>query len=245
MPRKRKNAPPPEWLAPLQEWMRETRLALMSNGHFDDADALQSLTRDHGDEIAKLMQRGFMRRDKPALQSADASRAPFKQPPPDRVELLGSALQVEKKRRAILDDLSVDMRRRYCAAGEVIFVAYHAHKHGTRLERGGPHDSARDLNHPGDVVGIVWTTISDERKAHALAVGGKVLAAMKALYGCPRYRLTQALVKLVTGESAVVYRGVARALEAARVKDRIFFAERHFPTFRNAAIRGTTQSARS
>jgi hypothetical protein len=124
MPRKRKNAPPPEWLAPFQEWMRETRLALMSNGHFDDAEALRFLMRDHGDEIAKLMQRGFMRRDKPALQSADASRAPFKQPPPDRVELLLPALQVEKKRRAILDDLPVDKRRRYCAAGEVIFVAY-------------------------------------------------------------------------------------------------------------------------
>jgi hypothetical protein len=203
MPSKRKNAPPPDWLAPLQEWMRETRLALISNGHFDDAEALRFLVRDRGDEFAKLMQRGFMRRDMPALQSADTSRAPFKQPPPDRDELLLPA-QVEKKRRAILDDLPVDMRRRICAAGEVIFVAYHAHKHGTRLERGGPHDPVHDLDHPGDVVGIERVTIPDQAKAHALAVGGKTLVAMKALYDSPRYRLTQALVKLFTGEALSV-----------------------------------------
>ena len=55
MPRKSKNAPPPEWLAPLQEWVREVRFALMSNRHFDDAEALRLLMRDRGDEIARLM----------------------------------------------------------------------------------------------------------------------------------------------------------------------------------------------
>lgn len=199
MPRKSKNAPPPEWLAPLQEWVREARFALMSNRHFDDAEALRLLMRDRGDEIARLM-RGFRSGDVPAaLPSADASRAPFKRPPLDRVLLLLPALRVELKRRAILDDLPDDKRREICAAGEVIWTAYHAHKHGTRLERGGPHD----LNHPGDVVGIKRVTIRDEARAQALAVAGKTLVAMKALYGCPRYRLTQSVVKFFTGEDVL------------------------------------------
>ncbi len=127
--------------------MREARLALMSNGHFDDAEALRLLmrTRDQeitrlrrlaqagderfdaaearrarGDEIAKLM-RSFMRRGAPAvLPSADSSRPPLKPPPLDRVELLLPALRVEQKRRAILDDLPDDKRRQICAAGAVI-----------------------------------------------------------------------------------------------------------------------------
>ena len=208
MPRKRKNAPPPWWLAPLQEWMREARLALISNGHVDDAEALRLLTRTRGDEIAKLMRRGFMSRrpTSAVLPGADVSRPPPKLPPPDlpldRAALLLPALKAEVKRRAILDDLPVDKRRQICAAGEVIFLAYHAHKHETRLKRGGPHDPAHDLNHPGDIVGIERVRIHDETKAHALAVAGKVLAAMKAFYGCPHYRLTQNLVKLVTGKDA-------------------------------------------
>ena len=109
------------------------------------------------------------------------------------------ALKAEAKRRAILNDLPDDKRRQICAAGEVIFLAYHAHKHGTRLERGGSHDPAHDLDHPGDIVGIERVTIHDETKAHALAVAGKVLAAMKAFYGCPHYRLTRNLAKLSTG----------------------------------------------
>ena len=74
MPCKSKNAPPQEWLAPLQEWVREVRFALMSNRHFDNVEALRVLMRDRGDEIAKLM-RGFRSGDVPAaLPSADALR---------------------------------------------------------------------------------------------------------------------------------------------------------------------------
>ena len=154
MPRKSKNAPPPEWLAPLQEWVREIWFALMSNRHFDDAEALRLLMRDRGDEIARLM-RGFRSGDVPAaLPSADASRAPFKRPPLDRVLLLLPALRVELKQQAILDDLPDDKRREICAAGEVIWTAYHAHKHGARLERGRPHDlqspRRRRRNQAGD-----------------------------------------------------------------------------------------------
>jgi hypothetical protein len=229
MPRKQKNAPPPpppEWLAPLEEWMREVRFALTSNGRFVEAEDLRLLmrTRDQeidrlrhlarvsnkrfdtaeaqharGDGIARLM-RGFLSPAAPAvLPITDSYRAPFKRPPPDRVELLLPALRVEQKRRALLDDLPDDKRRRICAAGNVLFTAYHAHRHETRLERGGPHD----LNHPGDIVGIKRVRIRDESKAHALAVAGKTLVAMKAFYGRPRYRLTQSVVRFFTGEGVL------------------------------------------
>lgn len=202
MPRKRKNAPPP-WFEPLKEWVREVRFALTSNGHCDEAEALRLLMRDRGDEIARLM-RGFRSGAVPAtLPSADSWRAPPKLPPPDlpldRAALLLPVLRVELKRRAILNDLLDDKRRHICAAGGVIWTAYHAHQHKTRLERGGP----RDLNHVGDIVGIERVTLREESKAHALAVAGKTLVAMKALYGHPRYRLTQSVVKFFTGEDVL------------------------------------------
>ena len=43
----------------------------------------------------------------------------------------------------------------------------------------------------------------DESKAHALAVAGKTLVAMKAFYGRPRYRLTQSVVRFFTGEGVL------------------------------------------
>jgi hypothetical protein len=171
MPRKRKNAPPPWWRAPFEEWVREARLAMTSNGHFDDAEALRLLVRTRAEEIARLrglalssnvrfdeaeaeqalkhargdeipkLMRGFVMRGAPAvLPSADVRRPPPKPLPLLRPWLLLPGLQVEQKRRAILDDLPDDKRRQICAAGEVIWVAYHAHRHGTRLERGWPHD---------------------------------------------------------------------------------------------------------
>jgi hypothetical protein len=227
MPRKRKNAPPPWWSAPLQEWFREARLALISNGHYDDAEALRLLlrTRDQeinrlrhlarvnkerfdaaevqharGDGIAKLMG-SFLRAGTPAVfPIADSWRAPFKRPRLDRVLPLLPALTVELKRRAIIDDLSDDKRRQICAAAGVFWVAYHAHKHPTRLERGGP----RDLDHFGDIVGITRVRIHDEDKAHALAVAGKVLVAMEAFYGKPRFVLTGSVVKFFTGANVSV-----------------------------------------
>jgi hypothetical protein len=216
MPQKRKNAPsapPPWWLAPLEEWMREVVFALTSNGRFDDAGTLRLLMRIRGGAIAKLM-RDFTRRDAPApLPSADSWRAPFKRPPLDRVLPLLPALRVERERRAILDDLSVDKRRQIYAAGGVIWVAFYAHRHKTRLERGGP----RDLNHPGDVVGIERVRIRDVQKAHALAVGGKTLAAMQEFYGKPRLRLTRSVVKVFTGEEVPVekLRELGKRLAAA------------------------------
>jgi hypothetical protein len=45
--------------------------------------------------------------------------------------------------------------------------------------------------------------IRDESKAHALAVAGKTLVAMKAFYGRPRYRLTQSVVRFFTGEGVL------------------------------------------
>jgi hypothetical protein len=240
MPRKRKNAPPPWWSAPLQEWFREARLALISNGHPDDAEELRLLmrTRDQeinrlkevarlrllagergkqggrtsgrfdaveaqrarGDGIAKLMS-SFLRAGTPAVTpTTDFWRAPFKQPSPDRVELLRPVLQAEQRRRAIIDDLPEDKRRQICAAAGVIWVAYHAHKHPTRLERGGP----RDLNHPGDSVEIGRTMVHDAVESHALAVAGKTLVAMEAFYGKPRFVLNGSLVRFFTGEEVSV-----------------------------------------
>ena len=71
-------------------------------------------------------------------------------------------------------------------------------------------------------------TIHDETKAHALAVAGKILVAMKAFYGCPHYRLTQSVVKLFTGED-VPLRAAARALEEARLRA-AFFRRTAYPT---------------
>jgi hypothetical protein len=227
MPRKRKNAPPPWWSAPLQEWFREARLALISNGHYDDAEALRLLmrTRDQeinrlrhlaqisgerfdaeeakharGDGIAKLMG-SFLRAGTPAVfPIADSWRAPFKRPRLDRVLPLLPALTVELKRRAIIDDLSNDKHRQICAAAGVFWVAYHAHKHPTRLEHGGP----RDLRHPGDSVEIGRTMVRDEVEAHALAVAGKTLVAMEAFYGKPRFVLTGSVARFFTGADVSV-----------------------------------------
>ena len=225
MPRRSKNAPPPWWLAPFREWAREVRLAMVSNGHYADAEALRLLVRTRGEESARLkgladssntqfdvdeaslargdelhkLLRGFVMQGVPApLPSANVGRPPLKPLPFDRPWLLLPALRVELERRAILDDLPEDKRRLICAAGEIIWVAYHAHRYGARLERGWPYDF-NDLSHPGDVVGIVQ--IRDQGKARALAVGAKTLGAMHALYGQPRYRLTATLVKFFTGES--------------------------------------------
>jgi hypothetical protein len=195
VPRKPKDAPPPWWVAPLMEWVREVRFALSSNGHFEDDAALKLLVRVRRDEIAKLMRAFTSRAAPPTLPIADSLRAPSKQPPLDRVMLLLPSLREQQRRRAILDDLPVDKRRQICAAGHVLWTAYFAHRHKTQLERGGP----QDLNHPGDLVGIKRVTIHDEQEAHAVAVAGKVLGAMKALYGSPRYKLTQSVVKLFTG----------------------------------------------
>jgi hypothetical protein len=192
--RKRKDAPPPWWLAPFTEWVREVRFALSSNGRFEDDAALKLLIRLRRDEIAKLM-RAFTSRAAPlTLPIVDSLRAPFKQPPYDRVVSLLPVLREEQRRRAILDDLPVERRRQICAAGQVLWTAYFAHRHKTQLERGAP----QDLNHPGDLVGIKRVTIHDELEAHAVAVSGKVLAAMKALYDSPRYKLTQSVVKFST-----------------------------------------------
>jgi hypothetical protein len=206
------------------QWVRETRLALMSNGHFDDAEALRLLVRTRAEEAARLrglaqasdirfdgasaspargdeiyeLVRSFMRRDAPVLPGADPWRAPPKLPPPwlpiDRAELLLPALRVELERRAILSRLSDDKRRQICAAAEVIWVSYYAHKHPTRLERGGP----RDPGHPDDVVGITRVRIRGAAEAHALAVAGKTLGAMRTFYGKPRFVLTGSLVRFFT-----------------------------------------------
>ena len=52
MSRKSKNAPPPWWLVPFKEWVREARGAMTSNGHFADAEALRLLVRTRGEESA-------------------------------------------------------------------------------------------------------------------------------------------------------------------------------------------------
>ena len=62
MPRKPKNAPPPWWFAPLQEWFREARLAMISNGHYDDAEALRLLMRTRDQEIHQAQAPGAGRR---------------------------------------------------------------------------------------------------------------------------------------------------------------------------------------
>jgi hypothetical protein len=227
MPRRSRNAPPPWWLAPFKEWAREARLAMASNGHYADAEALRLLVRTRGEESARLkglaqssntqfdadeaslargdelpkLLRGFVMQGMPApLPSANVGRPPLKPLPLDRPWLLAPALRVELERRAILDDLPDDKRRLICAAGEIIWVAYHAHRYGTRLERGWPHEF-RDLGHPGDVVGRARIHDKGEAHAHALAAGAKIIGAMHALYGAPRYILTTTLVKFFTGEA--------------------------------------------
>jgi hypothetical protein len=195
VPRKRKDARPPWWLAPFMEWVREVRFALTSNGRFEDDAALKLLIRLRHDEISKLIRAFTSRAAPPTLPIADTLRAPFKQPPLDRVMVLLPILREEQRRRAILDNLPVEKRRQICAAGHVLWTAYFAHKHKTQLERGGP----QDLTHPGDRVGITRVTIHDEQEAHAVAVAGKVLGVMKSLYDSPRYKLTGSVVKLFTG----------------------------------------------
>ena len=112
-------------------------------------------------------------------------------------------LRVELERRAILDDLSDDKRRLICAAGDMIWVAYHAHRHETRLERGWPHEF-HDLSHPGDIVGRA--RIHDKGEGTRPCPGrwgednGRNARALRA----PRYILTATLVKFFTGE-AVTY----------------------------------------
>ena len=151
-----------------------------------------------GDGLPKLM-RGFVMQGVPGpLPSANVGRPPLKPLPLDRPWRFIPALRVELERRAILDDLPDDKRRLICAAGEIIWVACHAHRYGARLERGWPHEF-HDLSHRGDVVGRV--RIHDQGKVHALAVGAKTLGAMHSLYGQPRYPLTATLVRFFTGES--------------------------------------------
>ena len=66
-----------------KEFSRLRHLARVSNKRFDTAEAQHA----RGDEIARLM-RGFLSPAAPAvLPITNSYRAPFKRPPPDRVEL--------------------------------------------------------------------------------------------------------------------------------------------------------------
>ena len=185
-----------------EESARLKGLARAGDTLLDAAAITAAASHARGDELHKLV-RGFMRCDAPAATSiADSWRAPPNPVPPDCVELLRLLLQVEQRRRAIIDDLPEDKRRQICAVAGVLWVAFHAHQHPTRLVRGGP----RDFGHPGDAVGIARMLLRAESEAHALAIAGKVLGAMEAFYDKPRFVLTGSVVQFFAGETVSVDR---------------------------------------
>jgi hypothetical protein len=187
------------WFDPLVSWLADiqTQLDLRHSTH------LRIWTVKHRREIARLVVPHLVERDRangeflwPVTPLADAYMLP---------PIAGNPTP--------LDALPLEERRQVIAIGNLLFVAWWAARQPTRIEAGGP----RDLDHPGDVVGVgrvrgVETAARGfhhherdrnpvERSQFVLAKGvaGKTLGATVFFYGRPRKKVTRELTRLATG----------------------------------------------
>lgn len=126
---------PPWWFDPLVSWLVDIQAELDTR----DAVHLRVWTIEHRREIASLA---------PQLMARDRTSGEFLWP----VTPLADAYMLPPVagHPTPLEALPLEERRQVIALGNLLLVAWWAARQPTRIEAGGP----RDLDHPGDVVGV-------------------------------------------------------------------------------------------
>ena len=229
------------WLEPRGWWLAEAMEVMQNYGRPKDVDSLAIFTAQHRMRLNKLIRVFVGPRAPPVLpivKDATLRPPPIRLinglPPFEAVERLltrplGSPVSFletlpslddlrlarpifdEARILTPLDRLPPEERRQVCAFGHLITAALFADSQPTRIERGGP----RDLNDPGDAVGVerirdadrTKTRVKgvgrirdvDERKIHAKGVCGKLIGQMIQLYGQSRFKAARILTELATG----------------------------------------------
>jgi hypothetical protein len=118
-------------------------------------------------------------------------------PEPELLELLQPTLRIESERGAIIDNLPLARRLRLIAVGALIWTCWHAWAiDGVRIANDGP----RNLSDPGNAVGVHRVRDADDRRVRAKGCAGKMIGAMRELYGAARITSVQTLVGAITSE---------------------------------------------
>jgi hypothetical protein len=142
----------------------------------------------------------MLRRADPPVNAWVANRLRPRHPPspePELLELLRPTLRIEAERRAIIDNLPLARRLRLIAVGALIWTCWHAWAiDGVRIASNGP----RNLSDAGNVVGVGRVRDVDHRRICAKGCAGKMIGAMRELYGAARITSVQTLVDAITGE---------------------------------------------
>jgi hypothetical protein len=189
MPDKRK---PPKWRAPFAEWVRQSVCAWRAHGFHNEAAKLRAIA----DDPTILRMLGQLLGDKGPAVKVEAFRPSF--PFYSRAILKRSwqfTVEAEIRLRTMVNVSPTDEYLRLGAAVQLLILVAAAAHRDMRLERGGP----LNLDAPGDVVGFKRYNGKPASRGRALAITGRVIGAMFALYGKPFRKIARTLVKSAVG----------------------------------------------
>jgi hypothetical protein len=169
--------PRPWWPEPIEQWARELR-------EHGGGGGLLKWLRDHPDKVAVFMS-GFIRSDAPTAQRW--VEPVYRLKPHERLT------ESARRRRRIIDDLSVEQQRLICAAGRLLWIGYTASR---RMRAVGP----------------------AKRKARIKDAASMIIIEMRDLFGTSRVKSVLTLVEMFTEEevSRITLRRLAAEISSRR-----------------------------
>jgi hypothetical protein len=139
---------------------------------------------------------GMIRNAEPkVLPLADMMR-PSPPPSTGNPVVIVETFKTEAARRAVIDNLPLEGRRRVLAIGSLTWMAWFAWAYDdVRIESGAPND----LRDPGNRVGVDRVRDMDDERRRAKGVAGKAIGGMIDLYDVTRLTSALTLTKAITG----------------------------------------------